>query len=183
MPYYGDTTRVQVEDDSQVLVQVTDLDQIEYAELRVGISRAGGLNRKVIINFNGVELNVPYEDSAIRLDNGEDYATCKIIRLPADQILAENRVNVSFPDGKGGAIGSVVLRVVSTHKPLKPAVTTFGPTTTAATIFGPTTTASTTFGPTMTAATTYGPTTTAATTFGPTTSTATATFVPTTVAA
>ena len=91
VPYYGNTTRVQVEDDSQVLVQVTDLDQIEYAELRVGISRAGGLNRKVIINFNGVELNVPYEDSAIRLDNGEDYATCKIIRFRGFRTICSPR--------------------------------------------------------------------------------------------
>ena len=126
VPYYGNTTRLQVEDDSQVLVQVTDLNQIEYAELRVGISRAGGLNRKVVITFNGAKLNVPHEDAAIRLDNGKDYATCKIIRLPADQIQSENRINVSFPDGKGGAIGSVVLRVVSTYEPLKPVVATFG---------------------------------------------------------
>ena len=111
VPYYGGETRVLVEQETLVPVAVNNLERIEYAQLRVGISRQGGLSRAVRIKFNDTELDVPHEDAAIRLDNGQDYATCKIIRLPADQILAENKVSVSFPDGEDGAIGSVVLRV------------------------------------------------------------------------
>ena len=112
IPHYGDSIRVPVEGTSEITVSVPDLKLIEYAELRVGVSKESGTGRAVNISLNGNELNVPYEDVAIRLDNGQDYATCKIIRVPANYVQNENKVVVSFPDEGLGAVGSVVLRVV-----------------------------------------------------------------------
>ncbi len=111
VPYYGDSIRVPVEGTSEITVSVPDLKLIEYAELRVGISKESGTGRAVNISLNGNELNVPYEDAAIRLDNGQDYATSKIIRVPANYVQNENKVVVSFPGEGVGAVGSVVLRV------------------------------------------------------------------------
>jgi len=91
-------------------VNVPDAEDAVYAELRVGISRPSSAGRAVAISLNGQELNVSEEDAAERIDNGKDYATCKIIRIPSGLIKTANTVAVTFPDGGEGAVGAVVIR-------------------------------------------------------------------------
>ena len=53
---------------------------------------------------------MPLEDCADRLDKGE-YGTTKLVYLDPADLLAENTVAVSFPDGEQGAVGTAVIRV------------------------------------------------------------------------
>ncbi len=62
------------------------------------------------IALNGIPLPVTEEDAAERIDNGEEYATCKIIRLAPGQVRATNTVTVNFPGSGEGAVAAVVIR-------------------------------------------------------------------------
>lgn len=56
-------------------------------------------------------LVVPLEQCADRLtEKGKDYATCKLVRLDPAALQKVNTIAVSFPDGKPGAVGAVVIR-------------------------------------------------------------------------
>ena len=89
---------------SSFSVSVPNPDQLAYADLRVGISRSGG-KRGVSIALNGETLTLPEEDAAERTDNGEEYATCRIVRLDPEQVKRVNTITVSFPDGGDGGVG------------------------------------------------------------------------------
>ena len=90
-------------------VKVPDPGKLQYANLRVGISRPPDAGKQVSISFNGQSYEAPVESSADRLVELE-YATCKIIPLDPEHVKPENLVKVSFPDGKPGAVGAVVIR-------------------------------------------------------------------------
>ena len=107
---YGDRVITAVEGKASFTVAVRSPAQAAYGILRVGISRPSSSGQDVEIQLNGKSLAVQHEAAATRIDNGEDYATCKIIRLTPDQLQASNTVTVSFPDGKPGSVGAVLIR-------------------------------------------------------------------------
>ncbi len=106
---YGDKTMVPVKD-AQFKINVPVDQKIEYASLRVGLGRKSDLGHDVVITLNGQKLNVPMEDCADRLNEGE-YGTTKMVMLNPADLKAENEVTVSFPDGQPGFVGSAVIRV------------------------------------------------------------------------
>jgi len=77
--------------------------------LRIGVSRPPEAGRELAVTFNGKRYEVPLEACADRLTELE-YASCKIVQLDPDDVTRENIVAVSFPDGKPGAVGAVVIR-------------------------------------------------------------------------
>ena len=108
---YGDKVATKVKDKAEITVKVPRLDQVDHAWLRVGISRPKEGSPEVNIVLNGKPLVVPLEQCADRLtEKGKDYASCKLIRLDRAQLQEVNTITVSFPDGKPGAVGAVVIR-------------------------------------------------------------------------
>lgn len=108
---YGDKVATKVNDKVKITVKIPDLDKIDHAWLRVGISRPQEGSPEVEIALNGNPLAVPLEQSAERLtEKGKDYASCKLVRLDLAALQEVNTITVSFPDGKPGAVGSVVIR-------------------------------------------------------------------------
>jgi hypothetical protein len=88
----------------------TPLDpKMQYAVLRVGLTRPSGSSHDPIIELNGNALKVPTEDSADRFDKGE-YASTKLIYLKPSQLREVNTVKISFPDGDAGTVGTAVIR-------------------------------------------------------------------------
>jgi len=86
IPCYGDRTAVAVNGKATFKVEVPDPKPLVYAELRVGISRPSKAGRLVAISLNGRQLSVQNEDAAERIDNGSEYATCKIIRVKPELV-------------------------------------------------------------------------------------------------
>lgn len=83
-----------------------------YATLRVGVSRPAAAGWQVRLTLNGRELSVPLESCAERLV-ADEYASCKMVRIAPGALKAVNTIGVSFPDGRPGAVGSVVIRTAS----------------------------------------------------------------------
>ena len=112
IPCYGDRLGVPVEDGpARFTLRVPDTARLRYATLRIGISRPPDAGWDVAVTFNGELLDVPMEASAERLTQPEnEYASCKIIQLDPATVKPENTVTVSFPDGRPGAVGAVVIR-------------------------------------------------------------------------
>lgn len=110
---YGDklATKLKDKDKAEITVKVPHLDKVDHAWLRVGISRPEEGSPEVNIVLNGKPLVVPLEQCADRLtEKDKDYASCKLVRLDRAQLQDVNTINVSFPDGKPGAVGAVVIR-------------------------------------------------------------------------
>ena len=108
--YYGNKTLVPIDENVEFRVQVPNADSVIESFIRVGISRPGNSGHDVRILLNGNKLGVPLEDAVDRIDNGVDYASCKIIPIPPGLLDEENSISVSFPDGQPGSVGSVVIR-------------------------------------------------------------------------
>ncbi len=108
---YGDKVATKVKEKTEIAVKVPNLDQVDHAWLRVGISRPQEGAPEVAIVLNGKPLVVPLEQCADRLtEKGKDYASCKLVRLDPAALQYVNTITVSFPDGKPGAVGAVVVR-------------------------------------------------------------------------
>jgi hypothetical protein len=110
VPCYGDRVAAAFEGSADFTVEVPDPDRLVYVDLRVGISRPSAAGRAVEVSLNGEPLPVQKEDAAERIDDGTDYATCKLFRLGPDRIRSRNTVTVSFPGGGEGGVGAVVMR-------------------------------------------------------------------------
>ncbi len=111
IPCYGNKVNVAVDGRAVFNVTVPNAAKVEYATLRIGISRPAGSDKRINVMFNGRYIDVPLETCHNRLDDGQrDYATCKMIRVNAEAVRTENTVTVSFADDKSGSVGSVVLR-------------------------------------------------------------------------
>lgn len=82
---------------------------IDYAMLRIGLTRTPELGQQPIVKLNGQKLDVPMEDCADRLTDKE-YGTTKLIPVDVSLLKAKNRVTVKFADGDSGYVGSVVIR-------------------------------------------------------------------------
>ncbi|MBB6429358.1 hypothetical protein HNQ40_001164 [Algisphaera agarilytica] len=115
--HYGDRSCVELtgQDSATFKVAVPDVEDAETVTLRIAVGRPHGTDRDLAVKFNGHAVTIPVEDSADRLDRkhkyADEYGALKRVRIPAEWLEAENAVEVSFPDGTGGGIGSVVLRV------------------------------------------------------------------------
>lgn len=83
--------------------------KIDYAQLRVGLAREEEISTNAIITLHGKQLEVPLEDCADRLRKG-GYGTTKMVNLGPADLLAENTVTISFPDGDEGTVGTIVIR-------------------------------------------------------------------------
>ena len=108
--YYGNKTLVPVDKNAEFEVKVPKADSVIESVIRVGISRPGNSGHQIQISLNGKELWVPLENATDRIDNGIDYASCKIIPVPPGLLEEENSISVSFSDGHAGSVGSVVIR-------------------------------------------------------------------------
>lgn len=108
--YYGDQIGASLDaGQKEFTVKLPSPTKPHYATLRIGVSRPPEAGREIAVSFNGKRYEVPLEACAERLVELE-YASFKIIPLDPDDVKAENKVTVSFPDGKPGAIGAVVIR-------------------------------------------------------------------------
>ena len=112
IPCYGDRIATAAADgEAAVSVSVPDADRLDYAVLRVGVSRPEGSDYRVDIALNGTRVETVVENCAPRIETEKlGYASCKIIDVPVELVEAENTVAVSFPDGKPGSVGAVVIR-------------------------------------------------------------------------
>jgi hypothetical protein len=105
---YGDKVAVRIPD-AEFRIRVPVGKAIDYAVLRIGLTRKAGLRRDPVVTLNGKKLEVPVEDCAGRLEEKE-YATTKLIPLNPADLRAENRVRITFSDGDAGTVGSAVIR-------------------------------------------------------------------------
>ncbi|MFY0627688.1 MAG: T9SS type A sorting domain-containing protein [Reichenbachiella sp.] len=91
-------------------VEIPDHKKAKYGILRVGVSRKG-TSKEMKTTLNGWPLEVPIEDCADRITNSDDdYSTTKIIKVDGKYLTHQNKIEVTFPDGKSGGIGSVAIR-------------------------------------------------------------------------
>jgi hypothetical protein len=112
---YGDRVTVPLTE-AEFRISVPVEKEIDYAVLRIGLTRSPGLRRDPVVLLNGKPLEVPLEDCADRLEDKE-YATTKLVALDPAELLAENTVRISFPDGGDGSVGSVVIRAAVKQRP------------------------------------------------------------------
>lgn len=106
---YGDKIG-QLMDDATFKIKVPRKGKIDYAQLRIGLTRSPDSSKTPIIKLNGEGLDVPLEDCAERFVDKE-YAMTKLIYLNPADLKSVNTVKVSFPDGSDGAVGTAVIRV------------------------------------------------------------------------
>ncbi|MHC5092024.1 MAG: beta-agarase [Planctomycetota bacterium] len=111
-PCYGNRVDVAIKDEEVFTVSVPDAGTLDYASLRIGMSRPADADRGIQVKFNGNEIFIPVETCAERLADHDkrDYASCKIVPLPVELVEKENKVKVAFNDDKPGSVGSVVIR-------------------------------------------------------------------------
>lgn len=114
VPCYAEqiAVRPNTSEPARFVVETPPLDRLKYATLRIGVTRPPNTDHGLIVKFNRKRIEVPLEDAATRLDNGEtEYASTKLVGIDRSLVREKNRIEVAFPDEAGGAIGSVVLRV------------------------------------------------------------------------
>ncbi|MGQ1783715.1 MULTISPECIES: T9SS type A sorting domain-containing protein [unclassified Saccharicrinis] len=107
--FYASETGAQFNGSKDFEIDLANYTYVNEAELRVGIGRDADNSKEVKLFFNGTELDAPVEDCAERI-TGDYYATTKIVKVPADLLKNTNTIRVTFPDGKSGGVGAVVLR-------------------------------------------------------------------------
>lgn len=112
---YGDKV-VQPMQDAVFSVRIPQDEPIDYAQLRIGVTRSPDALKTPVVRFNGIVLDVPMEDCAERFVDRE-YAMTKLLPLDPTLIKAANTVSVSFADGSDGAVGSVVIRAAVKETP------------------------------------------------------------------
>lgn len=112
VPCYGDRVDVAVKEAETFNVKVSDAGRLDYAFLRIGISRPAGTDKGIKVWLNGKSIDMPLESCVDRLEDTKkrDYASCKIVSIPVNLVKKENKVKVAFVDDKPGSVGSVVIR-------------------------------------------------------------------------
>ena len=116
--YFADRGAVKIEGDAAEAFTVKidgGVADATDATLRIAVGRPHGTDRDIAVKLNGESVTLPLEDAAGRLDGknaySNEYGSLKLARVPVELLRDENVVEVSFPDGKGGGVGAVVLRV------------------------------------------------------------------------
>ena len=105
---YGDEI-IQPLSEAKFKIEVPVKEKIDYAVLRVGLTRKTESSKEPVITLNGKKLEVPLEDSADRFADGE-YGITKLVYLDPSKLKAKNTVKVSFKDSDEGAVGTAVIR-------------------------------------------------------------------------
>ncbi len=113
VPHYADKVKQVIEPGSsqKFTVVVPEYKLSENVILRIGVGRASGSDHKIDVKFNGSEIDIPMESIAAEYLDDEDYGSTKIVKIDPKSLMETNTVEISFPDGKSGGIGAVVLRV------------------------------------------------------------------------
>lgn len=113
-PYYSKTGNKLLKEgeNADFPIIVPEYENAVNAILRISVGRETiDAGKKIKVVFNGKSLKVPMEDIAEYLQDDKCYGSTKIIKIDPKLLKENNIINVSFPDGKVGGIGSVVLRV------------------------------------------------------------------------
>ena len=111
--YYGDHTVVPITGKTEEFNIEIPTTNVEYAELRIGISRDIDANVIPTIEFNGKKLLAKLEQSYDKqVTNAEKDSGWGIRLIPIDQSLLKekNVVKIDFPD-LGGVISSVIMMI------------------------------------------------------------------------
>ena len=111
VPYYASQMCKQFSTSATFTVNVPSLSNIDYAYLRIGVSRVAGTNHNLVVTLNGTKLTVPMEKCASRLESSGGYGSTKIIAVNKVLLTSNNTIACSFDDGKMGGIGAVTLIV------------------------------------------------------------------------
>ncbi|MFC2098569.1 hypothetical protein ACFLSP_02370 [Bacteroidota bacterium] len=115
--HYSDRTVVPITTAEEIFLVKLPSENIEYAELRVGISRDTSLSVVPVITLNGKKLQVNLEQSYDKqISNGQKESAWGIrtIPVPVDLLKDENDVSINFDD-EGGVISSVIIMTGSSH--------------------------------------------------------------------
>lgn len=92
------------------------------AVLRLGIGRDHGLSLQPVVNVNGQRLDVPTDirggDQFLEGDGRETFFGVLEIPVPHDILVADNLVEVNFPDS-GGFVSSVLLQTFSSSRSIR----------------------------------------------------------------
>ena len=111
--HYGNSTTIPVEGAAPILIATPNHDSAESAKLRVGFNRPADAGREIHIQLIGHELTSTIEDSAERYTHeSHGYSSTRIIRFDPSLLKKENKLEISFPDGLGGTVGSAVIRII-----------------------------------------------------------------------
>ena len=106
---YGDRITVPASE-ATFKIKTPKNQNIEYATLRIGLTRNINLEKTPELFVNGNKIELVEESCAERLEDKE-YATTKIVMIDPKILKETNIVDISFSDEEQGVIGSVVLRV------------------------------------------------------------------------
>ncbi|MEM6551138.1 MAG: beta-agarase [Planctomycetota bacterium] len=112
VPHYANQVAVPVEPGTpaRLGVEIKDHKRVVRAELRFGITKPGGSGPAVVVTVNGRRIALANEDHAERLVTDQEYATTRIVQIDPAILRERNVVQVAFPDGSTGAVGTVVIR-------------------------------------------------------------------------
>ena len=109
--YYGDRTVVPITSAVESFRVELPSVELEYARLRIGISRRNELSVIPVVKLNGHELEVELEasyDKQITKTQNESAWGIRDIPVPVELLERENQVELTFPD-EGGVISSVII--------------------------------------------------------------------------
>lgn len=110
IPYYSSEVTTQFIGSKEFTVKVPNPESIESATLRIGLGRGASESKEMNVELNGTNINMPVEDCAERLSDDSDYGSLRSIDIDPALLKINNSVKITFPDGKRGGIGAVVIR-------------------------------------------------------------------------
>lgn len=109
--HYGTSITVPVKELTPLSITVPDSAEVQSASLRIGFNRPATAGKAMEVRINGHALSHPIEDSASRYTHEKHgYSSTRIIHFDPSLLKESNTVEVSFPDGMPGTVGSAVIR-------------------------------------------------------------------------
>jgi len=109
--FFADKYMRQFNSEETFKLNIDDINDVEYASLRIGLGRGVGTNRNFDLWFNGRKVAVPMEKCASNLEDDNTYGTTKIVQIDKSFLKSNNDIKIAFADGKSGGIGSIALSV------------------------------------------------------------------------
>ncbi|MEM1208261.1 MAG: beta-agarase [Planctomycetota bacterium] len=112
VPFYAETYAVEIPSGEvgRFVVPIREPRRVVGATLRFGVSRPGDAGSAVALRVNGRRIDLPAEGHADRLTTEEEYASTRLVDVPASILQERNLVEIVFPGDGGGAVGTVVIR-------------------------------------------------------------------------
>lgn len=109
--HYGTAVTVPVKDVTPLSISVPSSAEVQAVSLRIGFNRPATAGKAMEVRINGHPLAHPTEDSASRYTHEKHgYSSTRIIHFDPSLLNDSNTIEISFPDGKPGTIGSAVIR-------------------------------------------------------------------------